>query len=217
MAQSMTPYNDYLVFQTSQLQDHYSNLTEERFIENYYPSPIRYQVNGDSDWMSAASSPSSYSAHDYSPPTTNAMPTLNNGFPSNWPIGPTNTPPSQSAKDLQKLNVRQTTILPYKHLTNIPQRRRQQNRESQRAFRQRKNRDLEQLEQALADLQVKHEKLLKCFVGLTAKVSAERLGGLVDDMSFLDEQIKQYNSCLGKDFKINGDRIEAIRAKTENL
>tara|TARA_R110002060_G_scaffold19037_20_gene26100 strand:+ start:559 stop:867 length:309 start_codon:yes stop_codon:yes gene_type:complete len=102
-------------------------------------------------------------------------------------------------------------------VTDNIQRRRQQNRESQRAFRQRKNRDLEHLEKALADLQSKHEKLLKCFVGLTAKVSAERLGGLVEDMSFLDEQIKQYNSCLGKDFKMNGERIEAIRAKTENL
>ncbi|KAG4415781.1 hypothetical protein IFR04_011081 [Cadophora malorum] len=200
MAQSMAPYNDYLVFETSQLQGNYSSLLEDRFADNYYPSPIPYQVNGDSDWMSAASSPSSYSTPDYSPPTTNAMPMLNNGFPSNWPIGPTNTPPSQSAKDIQKLN-----------------RRRQQNRESQRAFRQRKNRDLEHLEKALADLQSKHEKLLKCFVGLTAKVSAERLGGLVEDMSFLDEQIKQYNSCLGKDFKMNGERIEAIRAKTENL
>lgn len=47
-------------------------------------------------------------------------------------------------------------------------------------------------------------------------MSAERLGGLVEDMSFLDEQIKQYNSCLGKDFKMNGDRIEAIRAKSDS-
>ncbi len=102
-----------------------------------------------------------------------------------------------------------------KHQANTLQRRRQQNRESQRAFRQRKNRDLEHLEQALADLQSKHEKLLKCFVGLTAKVSAERLGGLVEDMSFLDEQIKQYNSCLGKDIRMNSDRIEAIKTKSE--
>ncbi|KAH7327000.1 hypothetical protein BKA65DRAFT_509708 [Rhexocercosporidium sp. MPI-PUGE-AT-0058] len=200
MTQSINPYDDYLVFSTSQIHDSYTTLLEDKFADNYYPSPIPYQVNGDSDWMSAASSPSSYSAADYSPTTNNVMPTLNNGFPSNWPVGPTNTPPSQSAKDIQKLN-----------------RRRQQNRESQRAFRQRKNRDLEQLEQALADLQSKHEKLLKCFVSLTAKVSAERLGGLVEDMSFLDEQIKQYNTCLGKDFKMNGDRIEAIRTKTERL
>ncbi|KAL2060558.1 hypothetical protein VTL71DRAFT_9199 [Oculimacula yallundae] len=200
MTQSINPYNDYLVFETSQLHDSYTNLSEDKYPDNYYPSPIPYQMSGDSDWMSAASSPSSYSAFDYSSSPNDVMPNLNSGFPSDWPVGPTNTPPSQSTKDLQKL-----------------QRRRQQNRESQRAFRQRKNRDLEHLEQALSDLQKKHEKLLRCFVGLTAKVSAERLGGLVDDMSFLDEQIKQYNSCLGKDFKMNGDRIEAIRTKSENL
>lgn len=166
--------------------------------------------------MSNASSPSSYSTPDYSPITNNVMPTLNNGFPASWPVGPTNMPPSQSAKDIQKLNVsypKLSNMCP----TNLTQRRRQQNRESQRAFRQRKNRDLEQLEVALADLQSKHEKLVKCFVGLTAKVSAERLGGLVEDMSFLDEQIKQYNSCLGKDFRMNGERIEAICTKTEHL
>ncbi|CZR51454.1 uncharacterized protein PAC_01330 [Phialocephala subalpina] len=186
MTQLINPYNDYLVFSTSHMNDSFNSLHEQTYSDYYYQPPLPYQLDGESDWMSTVSS-SSLSTPDHSPTTTSRIATLHNDFPSSWPIGPTNTPPSQSAKDLQKLN-----------------RRRKQNRESQRAFRQRKNRDLEHLAQALADLQSKHEKLLKCFVGLTAKVSAERLGDLAEDMNFLDEQIKQYNSCLGTDFKMNG-------------
>ncbi|CZT05861.1 uncharacterized protein RCO7_03975 [Rhynchosporium graminicola] len=200
MTQAMNIYNDYLVFSTSQLHDSYTNIPEDQYADNYYPSPVPYQINGDSDWMSSASSPASYTAPDYSSSSYDVMPTPNDSFTSSWHVGTNDISPSQSAKELQKLN-----------------RRRQQNRESQRAFRQRKNKDLEHLERALSDLQEKHDKLLMCFVGLTAKISAERLGGLVGDVSFLDEQIKQYNSCLGKDFKMNGDRREVIRAKTKHI
>jgi|SRR6187402_2252538 len=101
--------------------------------------------------------------------------------------------------------------------TNVPQRRRQQNREYQRAFRQRKNLQFEQLEQSLADLQRKHEKLLQCFVGLTSKVSLQSLESSLEDMGFVEEQLREYNSHLGKGgFKISSEKLELIRSKSSS-
>jgi len=105
--------------------------------------------------------------------------------------------------------------LQYQTSTNKFQRRRQQNRESQRAFRERKNKHIEQLEQALADLQHRHEKLLQCFVGLTAKVSSSQQFGGNTDMSFLDALQPQV-SAMGSYPSGNADRFSGRNQKEMN-
>lgn len=220
-------------------EDNFSNTVDvwtNQYIETFtctdltsqgYYSPLPYHLQN--DWMNnavSASSPSLASTPENSPTMTSMSSphpshvSPNNVFPQNRPTGPTASEQTESIKEIQRLSQAKSVCLPSVHTLNIElqltkfQRRRQQNRESQRAFRERKNKHIEQLEQALADLQHRHEKLLQCFVGLTAKVSSQNFGGNID-MSLFHATQPQLNN-LGSYPSGNADTFSRRNQKEMN-
>lgn len=132
--------------------------------EGCYDQTFPYQTQPNTGQWTASYSMSPHHAYTTSQPDPMMMSTAMDPYSPSFspPTSPTDSPTPYFTTPVDK-NSSQTAR---------EQRRRAQNRESQRAFRERKNQQIKDLEQNLADLQTKHEKLQKSYAELSAKLNS---------------------------------------------
>jgi hypothetical protein len=135
--------------------------TKTNISQSYFDPSLPYHLQA--DWMRSNSSTPLSSQNSYGSfsDSTNFDSSINNYSPT---FSQAPSPPSQSPKQ------QPTFQSAAEKLAYQTARRRAQNRESQRAFRERKNNQIAELESKLSDLQGRYEKLQLCFVELSGRL-----------------------------------------------